>query len=103
MIELWQNKVSTVFISSHVQWLKKADEASYYPPTAFDFEGQIFTVLKSGQLEEGPWDLYSSPLVLESVTEADEGLYDCLAANRFGFSRLFAYVYYIPVSTTPTP
>lgn len=63
MIELWQNKVWTVFISSHVQWLKKADEASYYPPTAFDFDGQIFTVLKSGQLEEGPWDLYSSPLV----------------------------------------
>lgn len=78
---------------------KKADEAFYYPSTVFDLEGQIFTVLRSGQLEEG--DVYSSPLVLESVTEADEGMYICLAANRFRFSPQFANVYYITVSTTP--
>lgn len=103
-LSLWKNcdeiRFEQVFISLHVQWLKKAVEAYYYPPTAFGLGGQIFTALRSGQLKEGPGNVYSSPLVFKSVSEADEGLYVCLAANRFGFSRQFANVY---VSTTPTP
>lgn len=85
------------------QWFKKADDASYYPPTAYDLYGQIFTVLRSGQIEEGPGNVYSSPLVLESVTEADEGLYACLASNKFGFIDQFTNLYITTVlSTTPT-
>uniref|UniRef100_K1QJ89 Fibroblast growth factor receptor-like 1 n=1 Tax=Magallana gigas TaxID=29159 RepID=K1QJ89_MAGGI len=86
-----------------IQWFKKMDDALYIPPTAFDLNGQLFTVLKSGRMEEGPGNVYSSPLVLEYVTEADEGLYACLASNRFGFSQQFTNLYITSVlSTMPT-
>nr|XP_011448210.2 vascular endothelial growth factor receptor 1 isoform X1 [Crassostrea gigas] len=89
-----------------IQWFKKVDDTLYNPPTdlTFDLNGQLFTVLKPGQMEEGPGNVYSSPLVLESVTEADEGLYACLASNRFGMSQQFTNLYITSVlSTTPTP
>uniref|UniRef100_A0A8W8IZG9 Ig-like domain-containing protein n=1 Tax=Magallana gigas TaxID=29159 RepID=A0A8W8IZG9_MAGGI len=87
-----------------IQWFKKVDDTLYNPPTAFDLNGQLFTVLKSGRMEEGPANVYSSPLVLESVTEADEGLYACFASNRFGFNQQFTNLYITSaLSTTPMP
>lgn len=98
-----KNLVFLFRISS--QWFKKVDNTLHNPPTDLTFylNGQLFTVLKSGRMEEGPGNVYSSPLVLEYVTEADEGLYACLASNRFGFSQQFTNLYITSVlSTTPT-
>lgn len=76
----------------HIQWLKRVDDPKFKSNNTIVISKQPFIILKSSEIGSGSDGTYLNKFVIHHVTEADGGMYICLAANTMGFSWRSAHL-----------
>ncbi|XP_061185350.1 fibroblast growth factor receptor-like 1 [Saccostrea echinata] len=76
----------------HIQWLKRVDDPKFMSNNSIKLKGQPFIILKTSEIGSGSDGTYLNKFVIHHVTEADGGMYICLAANTMGFSWRSAHL-----------
>lgn len=75
-----------------LQWLKRVDDPKFKSNNTIVISKQPFIILKSSEIGSGSDGTYLNKFVIHHVTEADGGMYICLAANTMGFSWRSAHL-----------
>ena len=81
-----------MFFSVFLQWLKRVDDPKFMSNNTIVISKQPFIILKSSEIGSGSDGAYLNKFVIHHVTEADGGMYICLAANTMGFSWRSAHL-----------
>ncbi|XP_048746017.2 fibroblast growth factor receptor-like 1 isoform X2 [Ostrea edulis] len=76
----------------HIQWLKRVDDPRFMSNNTIILSKQPFVILKASEIGSGSDGTYLNKFVIHHVTEADGGMYICLAANTMGFSWRSAHL-----------